>query len=136
EIGFAAVDANGDWTYTAEPLTYGEYAFTFQAVDRALNYGELSEGWVVMVGAASRSLAVPSEGDALPMVADLLVDGELGFGGAASAALAEGEPGMLSVADISAALQETAVVGGVQTSTSLLSMELSAVSPVEAGLLG
>ncbi len=136
EIGFAAVDANGDWTYTAEPLTYGEYTFTFQAVDRALNYGELSEGWVVMVGAASRSLAVPSEGDALPMVADLLVDGELGFGGAASAASAEGEPVMLSVAVISAALQEPTVVGGVQASTSVLSMELSAVSPVETDLLG
>jgi hypothetical protein len=136
EIGFAAVDASGDWTYTAEPLTYGEYTFTFQAVDRALNYGELSEGWVVMVGAASRSPAVPSEGDALPMVVDLLVDGELGFGGAASVASAEGEPVMLSVADISAALQEPAVVGGVQTSTSVLPMELPTVQPVETHQLG
>ena len=136
EIGFAAVDANGDWTYTAEPLTYGEYTFTFQAVDRALNYGELSEGWVVMVGAASRSLAIPSEGDALPMVGDLLVDGGLGFGDAAIVASAEGEPVMLSVADISAALQEPAVAGGMHASTSVLPMELSAVSPVETHLLG
>jgi hypothetical protein len=43
---------------------------------------------------------------------------------------------MLSVADISAALQEPAVVGGVQTSTSVLPMELPTVQPVETHQLG
>jgi len=74
EVGFADVDEGGNWTYTAERLSYGEHVFTFQAFDVAGNISASSEEWSVYVIMASRSMHGEADTVVPLSVQDLLVD--------------------------------------------------------------
>ena len=76
EVGFASVDENGNWKYTADPLAYGEHRFTFLAFDVAGNLSDVSETWSVVVAAAVRSLGTGGV-EASFSANELLVDGEV-----------------------------------------------------------
>ncbi|MEG1679336.1 MAG: Ig-like domain-containing protein, partial [Stenotrophomonas sp.] len=76
EVGFASVDENGNWKYTAEPLADGEHRFTFVSFDVAGNLSDASETWTVVIAAAARSMGSDGGTEVLLSVNDLLVDGE------------------------------------------------------------
>lgn len=76
EIGFAAVNESGSWTYAADRLAYGEHRFTFQSFDVAGNMSDASEEWVVVVAMAIRSAPEDAHADTSSLPQELLVDAQ------------------------------------------------------------
>ena len=137
EVGFAAVDADGNWTYSPDPLTYGEYIFTFQAVDKAMNMGAWSEDWYVYVGASSRSVASEPGEEGMPHLQDILVDADAGL--LVQPALTE--PGQadagMDVSQVSVALQQVwaNADAGMQVGTGVIA-KMEDLHVIESPLLG
>jgi hypothetical protein len=137
ELGFAAVDADGNWTYSPDPLTYGEYIFNFQAVDKALNPGAMSEDWYVYVGAASRSASAEMADEGLPQLQDVLAeaDAELLV---QPAPMAPGQAGAgMDASQVSAALQQVSANAdaGMQVGTGVVA-KMEDLHVIESPLLG
>jgi hypothetical protein len=84
EVGVAGVDENGNWTYTAERLTYGEHSFTIYAYDVAGNISDASEPWTMTVAANARSVVPETALEASLSLQDLLLDGGPDILGAAA----------------------------------------------------
>lgn len=79
EVGFAAVNESGSWTYATDRLAYGEHRFTFQSFDVAGNMSDASEEWVVVVAMASRSIPEDTNADVSSPSHELLVDAQIDF---------------------------------------------------------
>ncbi len=77
EVGFAAVNESGSWTYAADRLAYGEHRFTFQSFDVAGNMSDASEEWVVVVAMAIRSAPEDAHADVSSLPHELLVDAQV-----------------------------------------------------------
>nr|WP_275452868.1 Ig-like domain-containing protein [Stenotrophomonas terrae] len=135
EVGFAAVDADGNWTYSGENLRYGEHVFTFHAFDVAGNIGVASEEWSVYVTMATRSMTDKTSSE-LPLSVQDLLSGDTVefFAEGAAQPVAAAEP--LSVVDLQGALeadaQDSWAVGGNQPQEA---QQWNSAGALEAGYL-